>query len=249
MTYAIEVNNLSVTLGEYRALDGISLKIEPCSFVTILGPNGSGKTTFIKALLGLISDYTGEILIFGKHIRNIHPEKIGYVPQLKTIDRSFPAVTCDLVASGMKRSWPGKLSKKIHRDVDEALQLVGTGHLCHEPLKQLSGGELQRVYLARAMVRKPELLLLDEPATGIDAVGEDDMYQILEDYQAGSGATIVMVTHDLMTARHHSTHTLLINRKLISFGPPSESLSGDNLKQAYGHLGHMHGLEWEAEHV
>ena len=249
MTYAIEVNNLSVTLGEYRALDDINLVIEPGSFVTILGPNGSGKTTFIKALLGLISDYAGEILIFGKHIRNIPPEKIGYVPQLKTIDRSFPAVTCDLVASGMKRSWPGRLSETIHRNVDETLQLVGMGHLCHAPLKQLSGGELQRVYLARALVRKPELLLLDEPATGIDAVGEDDMYEILENYQAKSGVTIVMVTHDLMTARHHSTHTLLINRKLISFGPPSESLSNDNLKQAYGHPGHMHGLEWEAEHA
>jgi len=249
MTYALEVNNLAVTLGEFRAVDGVSFNVEPASFVAILGPNGSGKTTLLKAILGLINDYSGEILVFGKNIRDVHPDAIGYVPQLKTIDRSFPAVTCDLVASGMMRSWPGKLSAKVHRDVDSVLQLVGAGHLCHEPLKHLSGGELQRVYLARAMVRKPDLFLLDEPATGIDAVGEDDMYEILEGYQAKTGATIIMVTHDLMTARHHATHALLINRRLISFGPQSESLTDENLKQAFGHLGHLHGLEWEGGDV
>jgi zinc transport system ATP-binding protein len=246
MTFALEINNLEIVLGRFRAIDGISFKVEPGSFVAILGPNGSGKTTLLKAILGLIPDYSGEILVFGHGINDVSPSDIGYVPQLKTIDRSFPAVTCDLVASGIKRSWPGKLSAKIHAEVDDALNLVGAGHLCHEPLRQLSGGELQRVYLARAIVRKPKLFLLDEPATGIDAVGEDDMYEILESYQSNTGATIIMVTHDLMTARHHASHALLINRRLISFGPPSESLTDDSLKQAFGHPGHQHGLESEA---
>ncbi len=243
MTYAVEIENLSVILGDFRALQDISLRVESGDFVAVIGPNGAGKSTLIRAILGLVPRYEGTIRIFGKDIRDSRTEHIGYVPQLKTIDRGFPAVTCDLVASGMKARWPVRLTRKDHDRVNEALELVSARHLCHKSLGHLSGGEIQRVYLARAIVREPRLLLLDEPATGIDAVGEDDMYTILEEYLSKAEATVMMVTHDWLAARHHANKVLLMNRKLIGYGQPADVLSDDNLRDAFGHLGHIHPLE------
>ncbi len=241
MTHAVEITNLSVWLGDHRALEDVSFTVEPGDFVTILGPNGSGKTTILKSILGLITDYEGEIKIFGNDIRKSSPGEIGYVPQLKTLNREFPATTCDLVASALNRSWPGRLSRKDHDKVNGLLQQVSADHLCHKQLGHLSGGEIQRVYLARAIVRNPRLLLLDEPATGIDRVGEDDMYTVLEEYHSRVNVTILMVTHDLMAARHHATKALLINRRMISYGAPDAALADDNLRAAFGHMGHTHG--------
>jgi zinc transport system ATP-binding protein len=240
MTYAVEIENLSVTLGDFMALEDISFNVESGDFVAIIGPNGSGKTTLLKAILGLIPDYSGEIRIFGKDIRETKTVEIGYVPQLKTLDRSFPAITCDLVASAIHGSWPGRMTKKDHDKVMGFLKLVGADHLCHKQLGHLSGGEIQRVYLARAIVNKPRLLLLDEPATGIDVVGEDYMYEIIEEYLAHAEATVLMVTHDWLAAKHHANKALVINRKLISFGPPDEALNVKHLRSAFGHLRHAH---------
>jgi zinc transport system ATP-binding protein len=245
MATAVEIIDLNVMLGDFRALEDLNLSVDAGDFVAVIGPNGAGKSTLIKAILGLIPNYTGEIRIFGKDIRESNVEWIGYVPQLKTVDRSFPAATCDLVASGMKGRWPGHLSKADHDRVMEALELVSAGHLCHKPLGYLSGGEIQRVYLARAIVRKPRLLLLDEPATGIDAVGEDDMYNILDGYLEHAETTVMMVTHDWLTAQHHASRVLLLNRKLIAYGPHADVLSEDKLRAAFGHLGHHHHLHGE----
>jgi zinc transport system ATP-binding protein len=128
----------------------------------------------------------------------------------------------------------------------ETLALVGAEHLCHRPIGWLSGGELQRVYLARALVRNPKLLLLDEPATGIDPIGEDDMYQILEQYQVKSDVTILMVTHDWLAAKHHATQVLLLNRRQMSFGPPELALADEPMRRAFGHVGHTHAEHRDA---
>jgi zinc transport system ATP-binding protein len=236
----IEVSNLTVRLGAFTALEGVSFSVQPGETVAVLGPNGAGKTTLIHALLGLVQPAAGSVEILGHPPLEAPAEQIGYVPQLKTVDRGFPALTCELVASGHRRSWPGRLSRAEHRETTHALSLVGAANLCHKPLRWLSGGELQRVYLARALIRQPKLLLLDEPATGIDLVGEDDMYTHLEQYQRESGCAVLMVTHDWLAAQHHATKALLLNRKLMGFGPPAEALSDENMRQAFGHTGHVH---------
>jgi zinc transport system ATP-binding protein len=245
MVNVIEIANVSVRLGDFLALRDISVNIQTGDFVAIIGPNGSGKSTLLRAILGLVPLESGRIKIFDKELRMIPPEWIGYVPQLKTVDRNFPAVTCDLVASGIHRSWPGILTKKDHESVSEALAMVGAEHLCHKPLGQLSGGEIQRVYLARAIVRKPKVLLLDEPATGIDAVGEDYMYNILDEHLEQADTTVLMVTHDWLTARHHANRVILINHKLIAEGPPSEALNDKHLRAAFGHVGHAHDQPYD----
>ncbi len=241
MPEAVEVKGLGIQLGDYRALTDVNFAAEPGDTVAILGPNGAGKTVLIKAILGILPAAAGEVRLFGRPVSEVPPEWIGYVPQQKTLDRSFPATTCDLVVSGKRRSWPGQISSSEHKMADKALAAVGAGHLCHKPLSWLSGGELERVYLARALIREPRLLLLDEPATGIDIVGEDDMYCYIEDYQKRSEAVVLMVTHDWIAAHHHASKALLLNRGVISFGAPEESLSDESMRAAFGHVGHIHG--------
>jgi len=241
---AVEVENLSIKFEDHLALSGLSLQIPQKSFVAIVGPNGAGKSTFLKVLLGLVLPTTGKVKIFGKPPLRVDPNLIGYVPQFKTMDRSFPALSIELVYTGLTRNWPWRLNKNTREKVFKALEQVGAAHLAMRPIGRLSGGELQRVCLARSIVRQPKLLMLDEPATGIDAIGEEDMYRMLEVYQKQSGATLMMITHDWHAATHHADYVLLLNRKQISFGTPAKALKEDNLRLAYGHIGHEHALKF-----
>lgn len=246
MSLAIETTGLSVQLGAFRALDGLDLAIPAGEFLAVIGPNGAGKSTLLRLLLGLLQPSAGEARVLGAPLGSAPPGAIGYVPQVKTLDRSFPALSCDVVLSGLLRRWPFAMSRAQHKAAEEALRQVGAAHLAHRPFSVLSGGELQRVYLARAMIRKPRLILLDEPAAGIDRPGEEDMYHVLEAYRRESGAAIVMVTHDWGVALHHASLALILNQHVIACGSPRETLSDANLRLAFGHTGHAHAMQWEA---
>lgn len=242
--FAVEVNNLSVLFEDHVALSDLSMQIPHNAFVAIVGPNGAGKSTFLKVLLGLVKPSSGQVKLFGKTPHQVDPNIIGYVPQFKTMDRTFPAVSIELVYTGLSRNWPWRLSKDARNKACQALEQVGAAHLATRPIGKLSGGELQRVCLARSIVRQPELLMLDEPATGIDTIGEEDMYRMLEAYQNQSGATIIMITHDWHAVTHHADYVLLLNRKQVSFGAPGNALQEDFLRLAYGHIGHDHALKF-----
>ncbi len=241
--YAVEIDNLSVEFAAYRVLEDINLQVRRNSFVAVVGPNGAGKSTFFKVLLGLIEPARGEVKLFDKLPRRVPPDWIGYVPQVKTMDRSFPALSIELVMTGLTRCWPWRFYKRDRERALQAMEQVGASHLAERPLGKLSGGELQRVCLARSIVRQPKLVMLDEPATGIDAVGAADMFRLLENYQKQTDATLMMITHDWHTTHHHANWVLLINRRQISFAPPNEALSEDNLRRAYGHVGHRHAYK------
>ncbi len=242
MNSAIVIKNLSFNYGDIKVLENINLSIPDNSFVSIVGPNGAGKSTLMKILLGLIKYENGEVSIFGKTPDKADPSLIGYVPQIKTMDRNFPALAIELVTSGLTRRWPWSVKGNEREKAIEALSMVKAENLAERTLSELSGGELQRVCLARSIVRSPKLVVLDEPATGIDAIGEEDLYNLLESYQEKSKATILMITHDWHVAHHHSDYVLLLNRKQVSFGVPKEALSENNLRIAFGHIGHEHGL-------
>jgi zinc transport system ATP-binding protein len=243
MNSAIEIKNLSFSYGDIKVLENINISIKENTFVSIVGPNGAGKSTLMKILLGLIKYDEGEISIFGKTPDKTDPSLIGYVPQIKTMDRKFPALAVELVTSGLTRRWPWSVKGNEKEKAIEALSMVGSENLAERALSELSGGELQRVCLARSIVRSPKLVVLDEPATGIDAIGEADLYNLLEAYQEKAKATILMITHDWHVANHHSDYVLLLNRKQVSFGKPAEALSENNLRIAFGHIGHKHGLK------
>lgn len=240
---AIDVDGLIIQFGGYQALRDVRFRVEAGAFLTILGPNGSGKSTLLKALIGLIPPTEGEVSLFGRSPRSASPDDVAYVPQIKTLDRSFPALAAELVLTGLKQRWPGRRDAGDLEKAQEALQHVGAEHLGDRSLSTLSGGELQRVYLARGLVRQPRLILLDEPATGIDAVGAANLYDLLAEYQDKADVTVVMVTHDWEVAYHHASDVLLLSGgQQVSCGPPREALTDDHLRQAFGHIGHAHAM-------
>ncbi len=236
----IDLSQVRVELGKYIALEGIDFKLPTGSFLTILGPNGAGKTLLLKLLLGLVSAQAGKVAISGKTPQNLPAKWIGYVPQIKTLNRTFPAQAIELVASGIRGNWPGRLSAQEHSDALATLDTVHAKHLATRELNSLSGGELQRIYLARSLARQPRLVLLDEPATGIDAHGEADFLTVLEKFRKEAQTTIVMVTHDRDVAYHHSTHVLVLNKCQLAYGTPLATMTEKNLFLAFGHVRHHH---------
>ncbi len=246
--YAVSLEALSLRFGSHSALSDITLNINKGAFISIVGPNGGGKSSLIKVLLGLIKPTSGNAYIFGKKPDEIETHKIGYVPQIKTLDRSFPALPLELVLTGLTGTWTGRISSKMKKLALEGLEKVGASHLACRPLSKLSGGEMQRIYLARSLVRKPELLLLDEPSTGIDSVAEKDINKLLDEYKKESNSTVIMVTHDWEAAYHHSDGVIMLNCGLVDFAPPRDAFNDDNLRMTFGHMGHAHEMNFGGGH-
>jgi zinc transport system ATP-binding protein len=236
---ALHFHHVTVTFGDSQVLEDVNFDIEAGQFLAIVGPNGAGKSTLFRVALGLVNPTRGHTAIYGQGPREAAPT-VGYVPQLKTFDRSFPASALELIVTGIRRAWPARVTQGEHKQAAEALESVGAGHLLTRSLARLSGGELQRVFLARSIVRQPDLVLLDEPATGVDFLAENDLYDLLEHYQTETGAAIAMITHDLAAARYHASQVLVLNRRVHGFGCPEEVLREDYLRGAYGHVGHAH---------
>ncbi|NBC84989.1 MAG: ATP-binding cassette domain-containing protein [Bacteroidetes bacterium] len=239
---AVSVSDLTVRFGDHRVLDDITFEAHQGDFVAVVGPNGAGKTTLLKVLLGLASPDNGIARIFGKPPRESDSGVVGYVPQIKTLDRSFPAQSIELVVSGLYEHWPFSLSEEDRERALDALRHVDAEDLAERALSRLSGGELQRVYLARSLIRTPRVVILDEPATGIDVVGSTDLYELLDDYQETHQATVLMVTHDWNAAYHHATHVLLLDGRQVGYGPPETALKEECLREAFGHIGHAHAM-------
>ncbi|GMQ82767.1 MAG: ABC transporter ATP-binding protein [Rhodothermia bacterium] len=235
----IVAKNLTVQLGDRTALQNISFKIDQGNFLAVLGPNGGGKSTLLKSILGLISPSSGSLGLGSEDLPR-RTLKIGYVPQVKSLDRTFPAQSIELVATSVIGRWPHRLSHKNHNISMAALDKVGAAHLAYQSIRSLSGGELQRVFLARAIIGDPHILLLDEPESGIDVSGTADLYTLLEDLHTDAKVCIVIVTHDWDVAFHHATHVLLLNSQQIGFGRPEIALTESAIRNTFGHVGHKH---------
>lgn len=231
----IQVNHLTVQSAHRVILDDIGFTLPTGAFLAVIGPNGGGKSTLIRALLGL-QRYRGLVAFAPSR------PTIGYVPQIKTLDRSFPALTEELVATALKKRWPWTIDDTCRGIVQEALETVGAEHLMGQPIRNLSGGELQRVYLARAMISTPPFLFLDEPAAGVDVAGAADMLECVELFRSRHEATVVMVTHDWDVAVHHASHAMVLNREVISFGSAEDAVNEEAIRTAFGHVGHAHGV-------
>lgn len=238
---ALHVHNVTVRFSDATVLENVSVDLAPGRFLAIVGPNGGGKSTLMRVALGLVKPHKGHAALFGEDAGE-RPDLIGYVPQLKTFDRTFPATAAELVVTGLTRRWPARVGQRTRAMAANALAEVGAKHLLDRPLPRLSGGELQRTFLARALIRRPKLVLLDEPAAGVDFLAEHDLYDLLERYQAESGAAVAMITHDLAAARYHADDVLVLNRHVHGFGSPAEVLTEECLKTAFGHRHHGHGV-------
>ena len=248
-TAAVELRDVSKTYGQTEVLRDVNLSLEAGSFTAIIGPNGAGKSTLLHIMAGLIAPSRGEVRVMGQSPQQVLGSAIGLVPQTKTLDRSFPALAVELVATGILRRWPWRIRAVDRRRATDALAMVGVADLADRPVRQLSGGELQRVYLARCLVREASLIILDEPGAGLDIAGEADMYHILSHYQDRHEATIVMITHDWEGARVHASHALLLDQTILAHGAPPDVLDEHNLLRVFGHAGHIEAFHGKGKHA
>ncbi|MDR1608242.1 MAG: metal ABC transporter ATP-binding protein [Deltaproteobacteria bacterium] len=237
---AIRLAGLGATLGEFEVLRDVTAQFPKGRQTIIIGPNGGGKSTLIHCLLGQIP-HQGQI-----HFAPPKP-RIGYVPQRPDFDRYLPLTSAEFLALGVTKRpiWLG-LSGPIRRRIKAALDLVKAGALADKPLGGLSGGETQRVLLAAALLTDPDILILDEPATGVDVYGEQLLCELLEGFK--NSFTVIMVSHDLATARAHGDWIVALNRRVIEEGPPEKIFQPTILSATFGlHQGLIFGQHPEPE--
>jgi zinc transport system ATP-binding protein len=228
-TPAITLENLTITLGGRTVLDRLNATVEQGTLTAIMGPNGAGKTTLLHALLGLIP-YTGRIL-FGSIEKR---PRIGYVPQRLDLDRGSPITVRDFLGSVVSQRpvWMG-LTREAQASIQAVLDRVGIGAVLRSPLGKLSGGETQRVLLAQALLGKPEILLLDEPAAAIDMAGGALFCDILEEVQTELSITTLLVSHDLSVITTHARNVICLNHGLVCAGPTAAALTPENLQKIF----------------
>ncbi len=214
-------------------LDEVSLDVKRGEFVGIIGPNGAGKSTLLKVIAGLLEPQCGIVLVLGKPPG--HGQPIGYVPQTEAVNWTFPVSVLDVVLMGVY----GKLGlfhrpgETEHRAALRALEEVGMREFADEQIGELSGGQQQRVFVARSLVQNPELLLLDEPISGVDATSQHAIFTLLEERQK-RGQTIVATTHDLSCVATWFDKVLCLNHRVIAYGPPDQVLTDATLSATFG---------------
>jgi ABC-type Mn2+/Zn2+ transport system ATPase subunit len=236
---SIRVEGLSVHFNGTQALEGVSFAVPAGQRAAVVGPNGAGKTTLFKVLAGIVRPSSGTVRIFGHAPGG--DTCIAYVPQRSQLDWSFPVTAAEVVLMGRIREigllrWPRRDDWQVALG---ALERVGLADMARRRLGELSGGQQQRVFLAQALAQEAELVLLDEPFTGLDFPSMDSLLRILDELLA-AGVTEIISTHDLNLAAEHFAQVLLVNRRLIAAGSPQLVLTQANLVTAYG--GHVHRL-------
>lgn len=224
--WAVEIRDVSVRLGRLDILLSLSAQIPRGGLTVIIGPNGGGKTTLIRTLLG-------ELPHQGCFIFDPARPRLGYVPQRLGFDRHLPLTVMEFLALGLTNRplWLGRSPNQDKKSL-ELLAEVKADHLTGRRLGELSGGELQRVLLASALSQEPELLILDEPATGVDIYGEQLLCELLEGFKGRF--TILMISHDLPTARAHADWVICLNRKIIAQGPPEAIFNSPATHATFG---------------
>jgi ABC-type Mn2+/Zn2+ transport system ATPase subunit len=231
------LSDVSAGYGDKVALENINLAVEAGSLLAVVGPNGAGKSTLLKLMAGLIRPWTGRVEVLG-HTAGQQARRVAYVPQAELVDWAFPVTVEDVVMMGRypalgRLRRPGAADRRAVRD---ALVRVSMADHITTQIGALSGGQRRRVFLARALAAEPDLFLLDEPVTGVDATTQEDLMDLLE-AEARRGKTVIATTHDLACAAQRFQRVAAINRTLIAHGPSSLVLDPSVLARTYG--GHL----------
>lgn len=234
--------HLSVRYGGQAALSEASVALDAGEFVALIGPNGAGKSTLLKTVLGLVPPSSG-VVCFRPDLAQRPRDAIAYVPQQQSLDWHFPVTAWDVAMMGRTArvgwlKWPGRRDRELVR---AALEQTGALALARRPIAELSGGQKQRVLLARMLAREADILLLDEPLTGVDATTGERVMALLRD-QARAGRGVLMVTHDLEAARAWCDRLILINRAVVAQGRPAEVYTPANIEATFSssHLDAAH---------
>ena len=237
----VDIQNLTVSYGDLKALDNVNLQISEGDFLGIIGPNGAGKSTLFSCMLGLLEKYQGTIKFFGKDIKKTrrYLSEIGFVPQKPIFEKNFPATVEEVVKMGLKHGSDTEY-------VDSVLKQVWLHELKNRRIGALSGGQQQRVFIAKALVHKPKILILDEPVTGIDKSSIELFYSILTDLNKNQKITIIWSSHDLDAVNQLANKVACLNRTLFFHGKSEEFFENDDLVKQYSEASmqqHMHNHE------
>jgi ABC-type Mn2+/Zn2+ transport system ATPase subunit len=229
----LDVHRLSVRYNGHLALEDVTFHLHAGERVAVVGPNGAGKSTLFKVVAGVLPPSTGEVNIFGSTPRG--HVCIAYIPQRSQVDWNFPVNVADVVMMGRiaklgPLGWPKKRDWSL---VHESLRIVELDNLAKRPIGELSGGQQPRMFIARALAQEAELMLMDEPLTGLDAPSQESILSLLDELQR-QNVTVMVATHDLEQAAQHFDRIMLLNHRLIGFGTPDEVLQTEKLIQAYG---------------
>jgi len=229
----LSVSHLTMRYNGRVALEDISFHLHESERIAVVGPNGAGKSTLFKAVAGVLQPNSGEVNIYGSRPRG--HVCIGYIPQRNQVDWTFPVSVADVVMMGRSAklgplNWP---HKKDWEFVHHALETVELSNLSSRQINQLSGGQQQRMFIARALAQEAELMLMDEPLTGLDTPSQEGILNLL-DHLKTEKVTVMVATHDLEQAASHFDRIMLLNHRIVAFGNPAEVLHTDNLVSAYG---------------
>ncbi|HCM89922.1 MAG TPA: metal ABC transporter ATP-binding protein [Vagococcus sp.] len=230
----MEVSNMTVAYQHKKAIENVSVSIEPGKITGIIGPNGAGKSTLLKAMIGLIKTESGEVTVSGKSLDVIR-KKIAYVEQRSAIDLTFPIKVDEVVLLG---TFPNlglfRRPKKAQKEkVVECLKQVKMEDFSNRQIGNLSGGQLQRVFIARALAQEADIIFLDEPFVGIDMVSEKVIVDLLKELR-NQGKTIVIVHHDLHKTREYFDNLIIMNKQLVASGSVESTFVTKNIQAAYG---------------
>ena len=224
---AVSVVGCTVSFGGNVVLQGVDFEVAQGEIAAIIGPNGSGKTTLLKSILGLLPHESGEIRIFGKHLHAMR-DLIGYVPQRFDFDRDFPLTVGEFMELARHPHSP-------HARIAEKIREVGLPRTAiSAKIGSLSGGQLQRVLIAQAILNNPRILFLDEPSSGIDIAGEATFYEIIEHLNKEHEVTVILVSHDIAMVAGMVDNVICVNRKLLCYGPPQDALTARKISELFG---------------
>ncbi len=237
MSEALRLVGASVRLNGRHVLDDVTFEVGRGEFCCLCGPNGGGKTTLLKAALGLVPLESGRIEVLGRPPEKARPE-VGYLPQSKGFNLGFPARAVELILANRRGAWPLRISAAERERARQALARVGGERLLEAPLRGLSGGEAQRVVLARALVNEPALLLLDEPTAGVDARGRIEFLDLLAGVAQREDTAVVLVTHNAAAARRLADRVAYLDGRLLAWGTPAEVLVREWQPGAFGDRDH-----------
>jgi zinc transport system ATP-binding protein len=234
----IKLENVTYRYNSDLVLENISFKADQGDLLGIIGPNGAGKTTLFSLILGLLEGYQGKITMFGEDIRNNRKilKKIGYIPQKNIIDQGFPATVEEIVSLGV-------FERKTKDKIISAINTVGLLEQKHKRIGELSGGQQQRILIAKALVNEPQLLILDEPTTGIDLETQNKFYALLRKLNSENKITIILASHDLDAINKLANKIACVNRKMSFHGDAREFFGNEQLLKSYSESSmqaHMH---------
>ncbi len=230
MSDAVVLEGVSFSYGGPLVLEEVNLRVARGDFVAVVGPNGGGKTTLVRLILGLLHPRSGRVRVLGLPPGQAR-SRLGYMPQHPVMDLAFPASVRDVVLMGrLDGRWRWRYRAADRLAADQALERVGLAGLGRRPFASLSGGQRQRALIARALVSQPEVLLLDEPTANVDPAGEEGIYELLR--RLNQSMTVVAVTHDLGFVSPYVGHVICVNRRVATH--PTSRINGELISQLYG---------------